>query len=294
MEHSDIGVNKTIEELLDRIRRGQDNYSSSQRLVANYIINNYFQIPFLSITALAKNIGVSNSTIINFCNLLGYDKFAEFKKEFSNFAHSELIMSNKLMTNTSSDSFEDDFMQKGMLQDFTSIEATLSHSSNKVALQKLLPMIDKADYLYIVGGRSSAILASLFATMLRYLDLKVQEIDLGCSDYPDRIAMIGEKDLVIAISFPRYTAQCINALNLLHDKGTPIALITDMGLSPACKFADIVFCCSVSSDFYFPCTAGCLSLINVICRAVGSARKNSAASHICQLEQFLINEGIFT
>lgn len=293
MNTTDLTKNLTVEELLDRIRREQASFSSSQRLVANYVIENYFQIPFLSITALAKNIGVSNSTVINFCNLLGYNKFAEFKKVFSNFAHSELVMFNKLIANTPPDLCEGDFMQKEMRQDLASIEATLSSAANRAALQSLLPMIDRAEHIYIVGGRSSAILAALFATMLRYLGLKVQEIDLGSSDHPDRIATIGRQDLVIAISLPRYTAQCISALKLLHDRNIPIALLTDMGLSPACEFADTIFSCSVTSDFYFPCTAGCLSLISAICRAVSATRKTSALSHIRQLEQTLIDEGIF-
>ncbi len=293
MEQFETNAGNRIERLFARIHKEQSNFSSSQRLVANYILNNYYQIPFLSITALSKNIGVSNSTVIGFCSLLGYNKFAEFKKEFSDYAHTELVMSNRLITNVSHDAGEDDAMQKSMLQDYASIEATLSDASNKAALHDLLPMIDKAEYVYIVGGRSSAILAALFATMLRYLDLRVQEIDLGGSDYPDRIAMFNEKDLVIAISFPRYAAQCVGALKHLHENGVPIALITDMGLSPASEYADIVLRCSVSSDYYFPCTAGCLSLIGAICRAVGSARKNSAVSHMRQLEQFLIEEGIF-
>lgn len=292
MEHMDINQNR-IEELLDRIRREHGNYTNSQALVANYIINNYYQIPFLSITSLARNIGVSNGCIIHFCKLLGYNRFTEFKKEFSEFAHAELIMSNKLMSSAPSESNEDDFMQKGMQADYASIEATLTNPSNKAALQNLLPLIDKANYIYVVGGRSSAILATLFASMLRYLDLRVLEVDLGSSNYPDRISMIRENDLVIAISLPRYTSNCISALNILHDRGTPIALITDTGLSPACEYADIVFRCAVASDFYFPCISGCLSLINVLCRSISASRKGSAATHICQLEQLLIDEGIF-
>ena len=293
MEQMDIRQNQKIEELLDKIRREHGNYTSAQALVANYIINNYYQIPFLSITSLARNIGVSNGCIINFCKLLGYSRFTEFKKEFSKLARAELIMSNKLMSSSLPDSGENDFMQTGMLEDYASIEATLTNPSNKSALQNFLPLIDKANYIYVVGGRSSAVLASLFASMLRYLDLKVMEVDLGSSSYPDRIAMIGEKDLVIAISLPRYTSNCISALNILHDRGTAIALITDLGLSPACEYADIVFRCAVTSDFYFPCVSGCISLINVLCRAIASSRKGSAASHICQLEQLLIDEGIF-
>ena len=58
----------TMRELLEKIMRGQASFPAAQRLVAAYVLNNCYQIPFLSITVLAKNIGVSDSTIINrFC-----------------------------------------------------------------------------------------------------------------------------------------------------------------------------------------------------------------------------------
>ena len=58
-------------DLLNRIRQEQSAFSAAQRQVAAYVLEHYHRIPFLSISALAEQIGVSNNTVIKFCNQLG-------------------------------------------------------------------------------------------------------------------------------------------------------------------------------------------------------------------------------
>lgn len=282
-----------VQELLDKIRKEQEDFPAAQRLVAAYVVENFNQIPFLSITTLARNIGVSDNTVVKFCNHLGYSKFAEFKRVFSEYAHSELVMFNKLSESSEAPADDDSFFAQGLEEDVAAIRSTLSDPYNQENLPKLLEMIDSASHIYITGGRGSAMLAGLFAGSLRYLDLKVHEIQGGAGDYLDRISMIGRNDLAIVVSLPRYTAQVVEGVKLLRQKGVPIALITDTGLSPAHPYADVSFHCAVSSGYYFPSFTGCLSLINTICRAVGATRKKDAVEYVRQLESQLLEKGVF-
>ena len=282
-----------MQDLLNRIRQKQESFPAAQRLVAAYVVENYNQIPFLSITTLAKNIGVSDNTVIKFCNQLGFQKFTEFKRVFSDYAHSELVMFNKL-SETGEGDIENSFFAQGLEEDSAAIHATLTNPINQQNLPEMLSMLDKAKNIYITGGRGSAIMAALFANMLRYLGYKVHDISTGVGDYLDRLSMVEKDDLVIVISFPRYTAQIVNAAKYLHAQGVPIVLITDTGLSPALPYASLSFHCSYDSNYYFPTFGGCLSLIGVICRAASATRKKEAAQHIRHLEGMLIDYGVFT
>lgn len=282
----------SAEKVLTRIRRERANFSAAQSLVASYVLDNYFNIPFMSITSLANNIGVSENSVIKFCNQIGYDKFTEFKKALSNCARDELVMSNRLSQNLSDD-VSNSIMARSLQDDVSAIESTLLDSANMNAIDQLIPMIDSAQRLYITGGRSSAILAQLFVTMLRCLGVKVYYLDTSSSDAVDCINIVEKEDLVIAISMPRYTRHVIRSLQILHDAGVPIVVITDTGLSPALSLADLSLYCKVSSSNYFPSVAGCVGLIDAICRAVGLARKERAAQYISHFEQQLIDEDIF-
>jgi len=286
-----VPIKKPLLDLLDRIRLEQGSFSAAQKLVAAYVLENYHQIPFLSITALAENIGVSNNTVIKFCNQLGYAKFTEFKRQFSEYAHTELVMYNKL-SESDLDESNSHFIST-MEEDIAAIQSTLSDPRNQENLHKLLPMLEKASHIYITGGRASGALASLFCRILRYLDLQVHEVTSSVGDYWDRMSMITEQDLVIAFCMPRYTSEVVEALKNLHLRSVPVVLITDTGLSAAHPYADLSFHCAVSSGYYHLSYTSCIALINVICRAAGAMRKHHAGNFMQQLENHLLETGVF-
>ena len=281
-----------LQNLLNRIRREHYEFPAAQRLVAAYVVENYSQIPFMSITELAKTIGVSDNTVVKFCNDLGFNKFGEFKKAISNYVHSELVMLNKFCESPDEKAHNDHIAQ-AMEEDMNAIQNTLNDVANKENIPKILNMIEQAEHIYITGGRSSAMLAGLFASMLRYLELPVYELNCGVGDYIDRLSMVKKQDLVIAITLPRYTAQIVKGVQYLHEHSVPVALITDTGLCPAQPYADLTFHCNIASDYYFPCLSGCLSLIGLICRAESAKKKEGVAEHIQELEKRLLDQGIF-
>lgn len=283
-----------MQNLLERIKREQEFFPAAQRQVAAYIVQNYYQIPFFSITSLAKKIGVSDTTIIKFCNQLGYEKFAEFKKVFSDFVHSELVMFNTISQTTEGEGNSENIFDQVLEGEMGNLKSTMSDPMNRKNLPLLLTKMEKAKSIYITGGRTSGALAGYFASTLRYLGLKVYEITTHMSDYIDRAALIDPDDLVIALSFPRYTSLVVDMMHELHTRGVPIVLITDNGLSPAYPSADLVFHCSITSDSYFPYYTSCMALISTICKAAGVAQKESASKHVHSLEQQLLSRGVFT
>lgn len=285
----------TLQELLERIRAEEEHYSPLQRQVADYVLKNYRQIPFASISELSRKIGVSHYTVVTFCNRLGFAKFSEFKKALSECA-SDLVIYNKISDHEGGSDAPGDYnyyLDQEISEGLQTIRATLTNETTRASFPRLMEMMDSARYIYIAGGRASSYFANLFAGFLRYLDLKVFELEASSGDYLDRISMIGKEDLVIAICFPRYTAQTVNSLALLHEKKIPIVLITDDGLSPAASYADIVLRCDLTSSSYMQCYSGCLALISAICRAVAVHRKDIASDHVHDLEKNLLDQGIF-
>lgn len=257
---------KTFLEILNKIRREQPHFSSAQRQVANYVLENYHLIPFLSISSLAENIGVSSNSIIKFCNQLGFAKFTEFKRVFSDHAHEELTA-----TGISTESFsgkEGKYFSQGLEDDTNAIHATLSNPTNIENLPKALEMITKASHIYISGGLRSAGFASFFAGSLRLMGLKAHELTNGGLSYAQQIRMATPEDLVIAICLPRYTSESADQLKKLRKRGVPVIVITDTGLSPVLPYAELSFCCNIPSSYFLPTCAGVLSMIDVICRGV--------------------------
>ncbi len=280
-------------ELLNKIRIEQGNLPAAQRLVAAYVVENYRKIPFLTITELSKNIGVSEYTVIKFCKHFGFKKFTELKRLFSEYAHSELVISNRISQNSLDTKKNGDSWEDTMQESIVSIRTTMSIEQNHENLPILLNMIKQASHIYITGGRISATIADMFVNKLRFLNLRVHELTSHTGDYIDQTSIINKEDLIIAIAFPRYTARIVESLRELHQIGIPIALITDTGLSPAYSYADVVFQCDTNSGSYFPCYTGCITLIDAICREVSNDSNNNTNNQIRQMEQRLLNHKVF-
>lgn len=266
MSENQVLPTKTFLEILNKIRQEQTHFSSAQRQVANYVLENYHMIPFLSISSLAENIGVSSNSIIKFCNQLGFAKFTEFKRVFSDHAHTELTSTGISTENFSGKSGR--YFSQGLEDDTAAILATLSNPINIENLPKALEMITNASHIYISGGMRSSGLATVFAGSLRLLGLKAHELTNGGLPYAQQLRMVTPEDLVIAICLPRYTPESADQLKKLQKRGVPVMVITDTGLSPVLPYADLAFCCTVPSSYFLPSCAGVLSMIDVICRGV--------------------------
>lgn len=266
MQNTTVNPNKLFLDVLNKIRQEQFAFSAAQRQVAAYVLENYHQIPFLSISSLAENIGVSNNSIIKFCNQLGFAKFTEFKRVFADHAHTELTTFNKSAESATED--KNNYFCQGMEDDVSAIQATLSNPTNMENMPKLLSMIKKADHIYVSGGLRSGGLAWFLAAGLRLMDLRAHHVEAGTTDYWQRIRMATPKDLVICICLPRYAPDAVDTLKKLRKQGVPTVVITDTGLSPVLPHADLAFLCSLPSTYYLPSCAGVMSLLDVICRGV--------------------------
>lgn len=266
MSENQVLPTKKFLEILNKIRQEQPHFSSAQRQVANYVLENYHMIPFLSISSLAENIGVSSNSIIKFCNQLGFAKFTEFKRIFADHAHEELTATG-VSTGTFSGK-EGKFFSQGLEDDTAAIHATLTNPLNVENMPKALELITKASHIYISGGMRSAGIAAFFAGGLRLLGLKAHELINGGFSFSQQLRMATPDDLVIAICLPRYTPETVENMKKLRKRGVPVMVITDTGLSPVLPYADLAFCCNLPSSYYLPSCAGVLSMIDVICRGV--------------------------
>lgn len=285
---------KNITALLERIRKEQDNFPCAQKKVAAYVVENYQQVAFLSISALAQRVGVSENTVIKFCNQLGFSKFTEFKKEFTEYAHSKLLIYNKIGSGAKTTDGEDNVWSMIRNDGIAVLKETLSDTQNQSNLPKLLTHMQNAQHIYVTGGRLSGVIAAMLASKLRYLKLQVHDLSSGTvGDFIDQTTFVQPEDLVIAISFPRYTKRVVEALQNLHHRGVPIALITDKGLSPVDPYADVVFRCATDSSAFLPCYLGCIALTDVICQAVCMQNREEIIEYVHDLEKRLITEGIW-
>ena len=253
-------------DVLNQIRNEQSNFSTAQRQVAEYVLKFYHQIPFLSISALAENIGVSNNSIIKFCNHLGFAKFAEFKRVFSQHAHETLTTPSAVKSEK--DTGRDNFLSQNLEEDLQVITNTMVNPSNQENLPKAASMIMKARNIYVCGGTRSYPMAYTLAFNLQWQRIAATAIFYETDNFWMQVRTTTPEDLVIILTMPSYSKIAIDAMQRLNKIGTPVLLLTDDGLSPALPYADLTLYCAYYDHFYMTSTIGTHSVINALCRAV--------------------------
>ena len=219
------------ENLLTRLKQQYNTMSKGQKCLTDYIVSHYDKAAFMTAARLGKEVGVSESTAVRFAIQLGFEGFPEFHE-----ALQELVM-NKLnsiqrIEVTSGRIPQAKVLDTVLQSDIEKIKMTLEQTDRdafRLAVQTIL----EADTIYVVGVRSCAPLASFLGYYLNQIFGSVRLVTTsGATEVYEQIIHISEKDVIIGISFPRYSMRTLKAMEYANAKSAKVITITDSVHSP--------------------------------------------------------------
>ncbi|MBQ9552903.1 MAG: MurR/RpiR family transcriptional regulator, partial [Clostridia bacterium] len=217
--------------ILNKIDALYTKLSKGHKKIADYIMVNYDKAAFMTAAKLGATVGVSESTVVRFAAELGFSGYPALQSDLQELIRSKLT-SVQRMQSASVRIAQDEILETVLNADSAMIKATLDQTS-KENFNQAVAAINKARNIYILGVRSAATLANFLAFYFRPVYDNVVLVDSArASEVFEQLFRIDERDICIAISFPRYSNQTINALHFIHDKGATVISITDSELSP--------------------------------------------------------------
>jgi DNA-binding MurR/RpiR family transcriptional regulator len=128
---------------------------------------------------------------------------------------------------------------------------------------------------------------------LEFLQKNVWVLQPGIGDIWDRLLGLKKSDLVIGISFPRYTKQTVEVLRFSKKKGINTLAITDSLMSPLAQYADHVLTASYKMDSFIESFTAPLSLINAIVTALGVRNKMRSMRTLIELEELWRSQQVY-
>jgi len=272
-----------MNDLINRIKEGFPNFSKGQRLIASYIIERYDKAAFMTAARLGSEVGVSESTVVRFATELGFAGYPELQKALREIIKSKLTSAQRL--EVSSSQIDANNVMKSVIQsDINKLRATLEDADEE-SFNAAVDAILHAKRIYILGVRSSAALASFLGF---YFNLIFENVRLvhttSVSEMFEQIVNARTGDVVIGISFPRYSRRTAKAMEFVSKQGATVIAITDNYTSPIAKHAD--YCLLARSDMasFVDSLVAPLSLINALIVAIGLKRKEQIHSTLEKLE----------
>ena len=217
--------------LLSRINSQYQDFSKGQKKLANYIVDNYDKAVFLTAAKLGEVVGVSESTVVRFAIFLGYKGYPEFQKALEELVRNRLN-SIQRMEVTYGKVPQSEILDTVLHSDIDKIKLTLENM-DQGAFDLAVDTILNAKNIYIVGIRSCAPLASFLAFYLNLIFDKVHLLQTNsASELFEQMIRIGENDVIIGISFPRYSMRTLKALEFANNRNAKVITLTDSIHSP--------------------------------------------------------------
>ena len=268
--------------LISHIQSQYTRFSKGQKLIAQYILKNYDKVAFMTACKLGEAVGVSESTVVRFANALGYSGYPKLQDALQE------VIKNKLTTVQRVDmvkEFNDDsaILKKIVKSDMDNIKDTLEEIDEK-AFEEAANRILKAKRIYIVGMRSSFTIAQYLGFYLGIILDSVHVIRTDMGDAFEQVVKINEDDVLIAISFPRYSKKSYQIVSYAKEKGAHIVSLTDSPFAPVASFTDNLLLVKSNMVSFVDSSVPALSTANALIVSVGMKEKEDIKQHFDDLE----------
>ena len=270
------------QDMIARLNRSGSKLSKSHRRIAEYIAQHYDKAVSMTASRLGEAAGVSESTVVRFAVAMGYEGYPALQQNLQELVRHRLTATQRF--EMVSEIGEGSVLSTVLKADMQNIRSTIE-DIDEAAFSEAARAISGSRRLYILGLRSAAPLAEFAGYYLHYILDDVRVVAAGSTDVFESISRIEKGDVLLAISFPRYSSRTIEAMHFARIRGAQVIGITDGPMSPLHEAADI--CLSVRTDMasFVDSMAAPMSVINALIVALGLKNRDAVAERFKQLEE---------
>ena len=276
-------MNGNTNDLTSRINECYGSLSKGQKILATYITDNYDKAVFLTAAKMGQVVGVSESTVVRFATHLGYKGYPEFQKALEEMVRNKLN-SIQRMEVTYGRISQSHILETVLQSDQEKIKDTLEHIDEH-AFELAVDTIIKAKHIYIVGIRSCAPLAAFMAF---YFNLMFENVTLlqtnNSSELFEQMVRISKDDVIIGISFPRYSMRTLKAMEFANNRNAKVITLTDSVHSPMNLYSSCTLIARSDMASIVDSLVAPLSVINALIVALCMKKQGEVAKTLETLE----------
>lgn len=279
-------------DILTVIQENMPTFSKGQKRIANYILESYDKAAFMTANRLGKTVNVSESTVVRFASELGYDGYPSMQKSLQKMIRNRLTSVQRI--EVSYDRIGDQDLVTNVLQsDIEKIRLTLEEV-DRSSFENAVDAIGSARRIYIIGVRSAGSIATFLHFYFNLIfDNVVMVAANTASEMFENLVRVGEGDVVIGVSFPRYSSRTVQAMSFARDQGATTISITDSEASPLAPISTYTLKARSDMASFVDSLVAPLSLVNALLVAVSRKRSEELARTFQRLETIWEEYGVY-
>ena len=272
------------EDIMSLLEKNASGFSKGQRRIATYITESYDKAAFMTAHRLGQTVGVSESTVVRFAVELGYDGYPSMQKAMQEMVLNRLTSVQRM--GVTNDRIGDQDVLTTVLQSdadkLRQTNETVSREDFNASVQAVL----NARRIYILGVRSASALAHFMGYYMNYMFDNVHVVTTsGASETFEKLVNVTSEDVVIAFSFPRYSAATVKGVQYCRSVGAKIIGITNSQLSPLGQISDHVLVAKSDMVSLVDSLVAPLSVVNALIVALAASREQAMEKTFDTLEK---------
>lgn len=278
--------------ILHTIETNMHGFSKGQKRIAAYILENYDKAAFMTASKLGRLAGVSESTVVRFASELGYDGYPNMQRALQEMIRSRLTSTQRIKA--AGERYEHQDVLGAVLQSDMEKLREVVNTASREDFSAVADRLQSAQHIYILGARSSTFVAGYLHFYMHLLFEKVTLVQTSAAgEIFEQLFRVGPEDVVIAISFPRYSNVTMNAVQFAKDRGASIIAVTDNELSPLYQMAEAALLAPCEMISFVDSMVAPLSLMNALLVELASRMGGDVSATFGQLEDIWNEYGVF-
>ncbi len=268
-------------------------FSKGQKKIANAILEEYDKIAYMTASELSEFVSVSESTVVRFAKFLGYEGYTEFQKAVQELVRQRLTPNQRIEV-TKQRIGKSDLIESVADSDTKKIKSTMERLDRN-HFANCCEAILRAKRIFIIGVRSAEPLAMILKYNLSLIFDNVTLISpYSTAEILEQLFSIGEGDLLIAFSFPRYSTKVLSAVKFATDNGAEVVGFTDSITSPLANFAKHLLIAQSDISSFMDSLVAPISIINAIIVEITTKREVLIRQRFDRLEKIWDDYKVYT
>lgn len=287
-------MNNTNNEInvLNLIEDKYPKMSKSHKVIATFIREHYDQAVFMTAAKMGERLSISESTIVRFASGLGFKGYPEFQEELANWVKNKLNSVQRVGVKYAN-STQSEVVTQVLSADIEKINDTILNIDPEI-FEASVNAILEAKNVYIVGIRSCEPLAEFLGFYLNMIRDNVKILKTtSASELFEQMIRINEEDVVIGISFPRYSMRTLKAMEFANDRNARVVSITDSVHSPMCLYSSLNLFARSDMVSIVDSLVAPLSLINALVVTMCLKRPEEVNNNLQTLESTWNNYQVY-
>ena len=263
--------------------------TKKEKLIAEFILDNFAEACFITSTEIARRLQVSDSSVIRFTRTLGYTGFMDFQRsirktytERINSVSDNITIPSERLKLSIGKLDQSDIMESYFSNVLQNLKSCVNQNDS-LSFERAAGLITGSKRKFIVTSRANSCVGDMLLLLLKHLLPDVYETSHPALNVIDHLCDITENDCIVAVSFPRYSEMDLLAAQMAYEAGAKIVLITDKASSPLAKYATQLLTVSVDSNTFFNSYVAVLFTIELLCSFIskknGIFHRSKIAAH---------------